>query len=429
VLGALAICARQAAAADVPDCAPKSRDVGDGDSLSVAGGFTSIDHVEKGTTSAWTNVAGWQPADKWTSADTGQLKAQAPDRVRLVFTKADHTKCAQEVTLKTTAGGSPPPAGTPPPSNSETPPTEGSFEDCRQKGEAWAREMTNQSHGAVFTMLVFMNSGEICYRNRQESVEGDPIYVGIYSDKSSDKWQPVQFSPCSLEDAAPSIFVSADTVRLSSAQTTNWSLLRIAPRTCFNESVGIKVSGKINGNDAQIAFTLLQYRLYRATLQLGVGFTTQHASDFGVVTNAAGQSVIHDSAATGRGPEYVVSLVIYGLPNYLFSLFSGPAYRGRDILHQQGFFDRIGLVTGVGLTDPTRRFILGGSFEVVYGLNALFVAEAYRHNELDGVAAGDMFMGAASDIPTHDVWHTKFVFGLSLDLRYVQEIFAGHVHP
>ena len=65
----------------------------------------------------------------------------------------------------------------------------------------------------------------------------------------------------------------------------------------------------------------------------------------------------------------------------------------------------------------------------MYGLNVLFVGETFRRSELDGVALGSVFTGAASDIPTHDVWHTKFVVGLSLDLRYVQEIFSGRVHP
>ena len=430
VLGALAFSAREAKATDPPPCDRPTRQISVGDGLAEAKGFTTVDHVEAGATGSWTVVQGWKPGDKWTAQDADRLRAQLPNRVRLVLAKADPSAtCAQEVT---SAGQSAPPNTPPPGPKTSTPAsaTQGSFEGCRLKGEEWEREMANQSQGARFTMLVFMNSGEICYRNRPESVEGDPIYVGIYSDVESDTWQPVQFTPCSLQDAAPAIFVSSETVKLSSgSQTTNWTLVRIAPRTCFNEAVMIKANGKVKGNDAQIAFSLLQYRLYRATLQLGVDFTTQHGSDFGVVTNAAGQSVIHDSAATGRGPEYVVTMVIYGLPNYLYSFIGGPAYGGRDILHQQGWADRIGLVLGVGLTDPTRRFVGGGSLEVMYGLNVLFLAEAFRQSELDGVAAGDVFAGTADDIPTHDVWHTKFVFGLSLDLRYVQEIFSGHGRP
>ena len=40
---------------------------------------------------------------------------------------------------------------------------------------------------------------------------------------------------------------------------------------------------------------------------------------------------------------------------------------------------------------------------------------------------GAPFTGDAAAIPTHDLWRNKLVVGVSVDLRYIQEIFAGHV--
>lgn len=305
-----------------------------------------------------------------------------------------------------------------------------SAEDCHAAGAKWATEIVHQAKN--YTMIVFAQSGEVCYANRLYGVAGDPIYIGLWVNTGKPvQWKPLQFTPCSLEDATPAIFVSADSVSLTpnkAQQDEYWDLLRGQPRQCFNDSVGI--SATTQANDQAVAFTLLQYRQYRATLQLGVLFTDQHTSSFGLATNGAGDSVIRDSAAHGNGPEYVAGLVIYGLPHYVGTLFRGPAYRGRDILHEQDFFDRLGLVLGVGLTEPTRRFTGGVSFEIMYGLNLLITADVHRQTALDpGIDPSMPFMGTAAAIPTHDDWNTKMVVGLSLDLRYVQELFSGKIHP
>jgi len=80
---------------------------------------------------------------------------------------------------------------------------------------------------------------------------------------------------------------------------------------------------------------------------------------------------------------------------------------------------------GVGLKNPGKRFALGFSVEALYGIKAIAVWDRARVPELAaGLTEGAAFTGAESDIPTVDVWKTKFEFGMSMDLRYVTALFS-----
>ena len=96
-----------------------------------------------------------------------------------------------------------------------------------------------------------------------------------------------------------------------------------------------------------------------------------------------------------RGPEYVAALVFYSLPRY----FSKRGFHGRDPVEDNGWKDRFGGVVGVGLQDPTKRFITGFSFEVAAGVNVLGVWDWAEDNTLRGVSEGDVFTGTVKEIP------------------------------
>ena len=372
----LAVALAPVASADPGACPGDPIVAEDSKPITKPSGYDKLVEVQAGTGSSWAKDAKLTgdiaTADTWTpqTADAVKNLVVAKKGVRIVFGKTNDASATCEATVKLPAGGD---GGDDLPVDSggqtESVGTDASdFEACHTNGEAWEAQVAKQA--SKHTLIVFMQSGEVCYANRLHGIEGDPIYIGLYTEQST-QWKPIEFSPCSLEDAAPAIFVSTGKVSLASSGTQGetWGLIRGTPRHCYNASVDIKASSTNTG--AKVAFTLPQYRLYRATVQLGVVYTDQHTSDFGVANDASGTQVIHDSATHGRGPEYVASLVVYGLPHYLKSLVSGPAYPGRDILHQQSWMDRIGLVMGVGLTEPTRRFEIGASFEVMYGINLI----------------------------------------------------------
>jgi hypothetical protein len=78
----------------------------------------------------------------------------------------------------------------------------------------------------------------------------------------------------------------------------------------------------------------------------------------------------------------------------------------------------------VSLQNPGRRAAVGGTLEVLNGLNLVVGCEWARVNELAGVQEDSVFKGAASAIPTKDVWRNALVLGGSIDLNYVAALFS-----
>jgi hypothetical protein len=182
----------------------------------------------------------------------------------------------------------------------------------------------------------------------------------------------------------------------------------------------VTITVKKDGENSTGTFILEQYQRYRATLQFGVVFSDLNSGDFIVQ-----EGKIFNEGPTDRGPHYMLYTVIYAAPRYIGSLFSPKKfYEGRDILHDLGFFDRIGAVVGVGINNKIfDTFHLGFSFEVMYGVNFIGVWEFTRLNQLaEGYTLGDDFTGET--IPQVKTWKTGFTIGLSLDLRYVYSFFS-----
>jgi hypothetical protein len=179
-----------------------------------------------------------------------------------------------------------------------------------------------------------------------------------------------------------------------------------------------------NEQETTSRYTLSQSGRYRGTLQVAALFTSLHEESFGLRTTDSTR--IFSKGPIDNGPDYVAAVVIYSLPRYLLNLVSGRLdFGGRDILHDQTIIDRVGGVAGVGLKNPGKRFVFGFSLEALYGVNALFVWDRARVPQLAaGLTDGSVFTGPAEDIPTVDIWKTKFEFGLSLDLRYITALFS-----
>jgi hypothetical protein len=378
----------------------------------------------------------WKPVQ----ADIEKLAdAKVTDQsASIAFVKRDQP--TQLLCKRTYAIPSGPTAGPPPP-----PPAAGKPQatgaadriygasDCRTAGAVWEAELRRQQTRDRFTELVLLDGGSgsatPCYYNRDYGVVGDPIYVAMFTENPQ-LWTEVSFDPCAAESAAPNVLQASEKFPISALQASGqYHLSPFLPRRCYNTSVDITVRGSKATAAEATRYPLKQADRYRATLQAGVLFTTQHDGDFGLRASPADptQQVIFDKGPTDRGPEYTASLVLYAFPRYLASLVGQGerSYPGRDVLHDQSILDRLGLVLGVGLTNPSKRFVLGFSGEVLYGVNAVGVWEFARVQRLSGFAVGGAFSGTADQIPTTKVWDTDFVFGLSVDLRYVSLLFTG----
>jgi hypothetical protein len=302
-----------------------------------------------------------------------------------------------------------------------------SMSECQQMGKEWAARLGRETkaqrqHG--FTEIVFMEDTGPCFWNRDYGVQGDPIYVGVYT--KTGPWKPATFEPCAAEPEAPSLFLSSGIGALSGLSGGRFQLIELPPRRCWNSAVDVSVSKapKAGEDEHTSRYGLSQSGRYRGTVQLGVLFTELHEQTFGLRTTDSAR--IFSKGPTSNGPDYVASVVIYSLPRYFINLFSGRLdFGGRDILHDQTILDRIGGVVGVGLKNPGRRFVFGFSFEALYGVNAIAAWDRARIPVLaPGLSEGSAFTGAESEIPTVDDWKTKFEFGFSMDLRYVMALFT-----
>lgn len=278
-----------------------------------------------------------------------------------------------------------------------------------------------------FKYSVVIFNEDLSFRRAEPSrnTVGDLVYVCvIYSGTSETGEYSVEFSPCSLEPESPMLFIG-ETASLAQLQSRSekekYFVKYFSPRRCYNSSITIKIKkGASLGS-----YNFMQYNRYRGTLQVGILSTDQHINEFGL-QEKAGKKIIYDKGPSNTGPEYFASLLIYSLPRYIETLFSKEKhYSGRDIINESSFGDRLGVVFGVGLNNPAKRFVLGFSFEALYGVNVIGVFDFARLNELgDGLKIGDKFSGKEEDIPVHYHWERKFVFGISLDLRYITALFS-----
>lgn len=307
--------------------------------------------------------------------------------------------------------------------------------DCPRAGPDWLAKLRGQSAAARehLTVILFRENGVVCYRNRDYGVQGDPIYAGVFLSDPS-RWDAVvaEHDPCSLQPEAPAVYVSGDISQLNLRQSDQFYRVYPFPaRSCYNASVAVRVKGPLPAvgglpaSQVNMQYLLNQYARYRGTIQVGILNTPQHDTNFGL-RDSAGTKLVFNKGPVNRGPEYVASLVLYGIPHYLPTLFgSGERYSGRDIINDQSLQDRLGAVLGVGLNSPGKRFVAGFSLEVIYGINILGVWDIAQITELVGLKEGQPGPARAEDIPTRKSWQRKFVTGLSVDIVYMSKLLKG----
>jgi len=282
-----------------------------------------------------------------------------------------------------------------------------------------------------FSLIVFCRDVTAFQIDRDYGVEGDPIYVALYDDGTL--LSPhAEIPSCSIEPAGPRIFQSETSLSTTTGglqSTQPFTVQVLLQRACYDASVEVDLKAQRTDQttqklaDVSRSYVLGQAVRYNATLQVGPLFTNQQPHTFGLSVDSQNVSRILDKGPTGRGPEYVGTLVLYALPRQLASLFGGKPYDGRDILHDQKFADRLGGVLGAGLSNPSKLFVAGLSFEIFSYVNLTAVYSWARLPELSGVQAGDVFTGTVDQIPVQDQWKGKFAFGISVDLRYAAALF------
>lgn len=308
-----------------------------------------------------------------------------------------------------------------------TPGGKATVNDCDSAAANWKRNNPDWKDGRS-VLVLFTASGQYCPdRSTRVVRRGDDIYVGIVS-RGDDKVEKVdvQFSPCDAEDAEPNIYISTKVP----SQFAKQAATDIAPvniydtRRCYNSTTRITaaITPSAGGAAINAERSLNLNARYRGTLQIGALYTNLHENSFALRDNA-GHQVIYNKEAENKGPEYVANVLVYGLPRYLSGDGWKGGYKGRDILNDYDWRDRVGLIFSAGLKDPGDRFGTGLSFELAYGINVFWTKHWYRQRELVGLKIGDEFSGAVDTLPIQRNWESASSWGLSFDMRYLTALF------
>jgi hypothetical protein len=304
--------------------------------------------------------------------------------------------------------------------------------DCEPAGARWLKDIqgTNPARAGSTSVLLFREDGQLCFAPNARPAQGDPIYAGVFTDDSL-YWANgrITFQPCSLEPSSPSVLVSDRLPQLAGGQlqAANFDIEKFPVRQCWDRNVVINIEPSASavpaaGSARQISYTLTQASRYRATLHLGVVFTENHETTFGLRPDGNVNRVFAEGPVD-KGPEYVAALVFYSILRYIPPLGGKASYQGRDPVEDNGFADKLGAVIGVGLQNPLKRFVTGFSFEIAAGVNVLGVWDWNQANVLSGINEGDIFTGTEEEIPVFKEWQQKFVFGVSMDLVYATNAF------
>lgn len=431
--GLVVLCTAGRAGAQINFCQNNAAVVSEGAEIAVPAGHTQLSLTTP--TGAATGTFTRTVSGKWTptAADVTEIGAAQTGAGTSIFLHwsgpAGTTSCDQSIVLTTGSGGGgvggggvggQPPVRLAAGGEAET--KTWNAGECARAGAQWGQELQQKTGGNRFTEVVFLENHDVCFRNRDYGVTGDPIYVGVFT-SHAEAWDTatISFDPCSLEPASPNVLISDKSSVLSGFQSGGWKLITYPERSCFNSSVAVTLKADIGNTTVTARTTVDQATRYRATLNLGTLFTNLHDRSFGLRSDGT-NSRIFGKGPDNRGPEYYAAVVLYALPRYIPTLFGQGHYAGRDVVHDNTLIDRLGGVVGVGIKDPRKQFVVGFALEAIPGVSLTGTWNYARVTRLAEVKEGDIFTGTAETLPTRQVWDHEFAWGLSLDLRYVSAL-------
>jgi hypothetical protein len=305
------------------------------------------------------------------------------------------------------------------------------LDECRPYLEQMQTRLRQQLGSNHFVVIIFKPNGEECIKSKPRGTSGDLIYTAVLNDGTSQVPGPsIEFTKCEAPTLSPNN-PEGETL-LQGLQDKEKKLIEFPSRQCFGTSAEMTVKNRVlestGARDISKNFTLALFDRFRFSLQVGLLGSAQHNPTFGLRKEGTDMKIF-SKGPSGSGPEYVASVILYGLPHYL-KVGSPPTadsngeksalanYFGRDPINENGFADRLGLVLGAGLNNPGDRVVAGLSFELGYGINVIASYEYAKIKELADVSEGSVFAGTVEQIPTRDAWKGRWVGGLSIDTRY-----------
>lgn len=273
---------------------------------------------------------------------------------------------------------------------------------------------------------VYDEYGHVCLSSPGRLKHGDSLRVGFYLEEQGDIEYNTVVNTCERE--ADGFLINeagwpAQSVNgVQGAGVVGTPKIHWFPELdCFSDDVVLKLRNSAGSDtDSPRAQTsITQYPRYRGALQFGLVKTKAIDRNYSLVNG-----LIQADQDASTGPEYVASLLVYGLPHYWtgFGKADRKVYKGRDIVNEHGLKDRLSLSFSVGVDNPKDVLGIGLGFEVVKGINFTVTSLYQKANVLNGVSVGDTHTG---DIPQRSSWENEIVWGISIDGRYLTRLFSG----
>lgn len=294
-----------------------------------------------------------------------------------------------------------------------------SINDCYPTAEAEYERIKGRRGDDNFSFIAFCSDQTTFQHGRSYGVKGDPIYIALYDNATLGK-PTFEIPTCSLEQEGVSLYNKADVSKLG-RQAGSFELSPPVIRTCFDSQVVINLIDRDKGDKILRAHVLNQHTRYHGSFMLGTLFTDKISHKYLAGNNGTGTTVIRDEGPFNQGPVHIISLLLHGLPHYLTT--DSKPYLGRDILHDNGWKDRLGLMLGVGIEKPQDNLTLGLTYELMRGINITYSTNWSRVTSLDGVKVGDT-IAAGTVVPTSVRWERYNSAGISIDFGYVTGLYG-----
>lgn len=273
--------------------------------------------------------------------------------------------------------------------------------------------------------VIFDAAGNVCYQPATLRQRDQLNFVMAWT-SAQEVRNDVTALPgqCTKATAAPVVRDALEEKQVM-ARNVITAYRRLLSMICASDSpqVTLTIPAQGNASAKTVSHTFPLYERETAAIHTGVVFSKLRDPSYGLRT-LNGQTTIVNEEASNRGPEYVAMVVVHALPRYFLSPV-GFSYPGRDLTHDNEWQDRLGLAFSFGLQEPKRRLGVGLSYEIAKGINLVGLSEWMKRDRLSGVAEGDVFAGAATDIPKRKHWDRSFALGITFDTAYLAKIFGG----
>lgn len=216
----------------------------------------------------------------------------------------------------------------------------------------------------------------------------------------------------------------------SKRKPADWSFVawERGPYTSDQVTFNVKRKDLTTGNYTTIgSYTVRINKLYHVGIGASFVSTRLASPTYDVGTNGTGAQTI---MITDDGTRTFATFnVIWYWSNTLRYIARGSVLtRGRDVLKEPSFLERINPTFGVALNNTWQEnFFVGGVFEFARGGN---LTAGYHYGKFQTLADKSFvlgetaFTGTKDDIKLEDKWDWGFYFGITLDTRIFNKLVA-----